>query len=1250
MPSFGDLNASLDRELGEPTTENERIRREVRESQASYEGRVAALLEWARQATEQVSQPVSSTMTFAALTQARAAHDEFVKSDYTPHSSEKDQLLAIYNEINEKLKSHDMGEYEVGEMFSPANITKVWGDLDSAIAARLAALDYNSRRFKYDKEAGEHVDWLGEATAQQNTREFVGQSSRDVNAEIEKQAAFASGEKATRSGHRDQLASDIASLRSDSSYTAPAGRSDEDIKKLWADLEAAEASRNAELQRQLEFANRREAFEGKSEALGEKFRLQAQAYDDRSFPEDLEAINALIAGLPAERSKVAAQRGEIDSLRGEYDGINNDFKYIAPIGRSISDVEELYAQIERAIDNRQRALEEKKRMLDDAARAKHFRDNETSIEQLQANLRGWLGRKHHAERLALLREKEELWEKIQAIARGNAVRRRIRDMKSHYAANVDKVIKAQAVVRGHLAREHYKMLTSRDNPPVDTVQRFLYLLDESEKDFDEELELERLKYLVVTNIRENDKREVELNHLDIKIALLIRNRSSLDEIVESTKKYLKQQKKAEAADSNNLKVLDKDARQRLESYQHLFYLLQTEPKYLAKVMTELATKETNIKFLETVVLTLYGYAQNVREEYLLLKLFQNALHEEMLNVTDEQDILRGNPVFIKLVVHYTRGARERQFLRELLQPLVLEVLDRDDLDLDVDPLSIYRMLIREEESRSGEKSTKPYDVSRSQAVESEEVMKIFVKRLKDLRGMTDKFLSAIIASLPRMPYGIRYIARELYAALKIRFPNQTDESVFIKIVGHLIYYRYMNPAIVAPEGFDVIETVITSQQRKNLGEISKMLLQVSVNRLFDDESFHLSALNEFITSANARFMQFFREVSDVPSAEDHFQIDRYDDFLKISKPTVYLAQDEIYRVHALMDEYKESITADESDPLRVILTELGPPPPPSVEGTGHGPEITLTLTNRFSDDGSEEEQRVKTTFVQTKRYCLSILRLQKGKNLREILEAPVTAEQEKLYEMQQEHESSLRRARSTRAGGIKKSESQHDVTQLSLKDLKQKALDNINVLVEAKAVSRENNYQGLLNDIAKDMRNKNRRRIQRRAELIKVRQTLAHLEEKTTYLESQKQSYQDYVNSCIGTMRDKGKKSKRRTVLPFTTQFYHVQKMKREGKVFAFGSYSYTAERLFQKGVLVELEGIPESQRSRVSLTISSDEIGVFNIEGKFLGMSVDQGTEIRLDDLLQKQFDNIQIMNLGIAKVNVNLLIFLINKKFFQQ
>lgn len=38
------------------------------------------------------------------------------------------------------------------------------------------------------------------------------------------------------------------------------------------------------------------------------------------------------------------------------------------------------------------------------------------------------------------------------------------------------------------------------------------------------------------------------------------------------------------------------------------------------------------KFMDTVIFTLYNYASNQREEYLLLKLFKTALEEEITYV------------------------------------------------------------------------------------------------------------------------------------------------------------------------------------------------------------------------------------------------------------------------------------------------------------------------------------------------------------------------------------------------------------------------------------------------------------------------------------------------------------------------------------------------------------------------------------------------------------------------------------------
>jgi Ras GTPase-activating-like protein IQGAP2/3 len=77
-------------------------------------------------------------------------------------------------------------------------------------------------------------------------------------------------------------------------------------------------------------------------------------------------------------------------------------------------------------------------------------------------------------------------------------------------------------------------------------------------------ELERLKQQVIFNIRDNADREREVNSLDLKIALLIKNRASLEDVVASTRQYRQRLERAPSADPANLKALDKDTRDKLE--------------------------------------------------------------------------------------------------------------------------------------------------------------------------------------------------------------------------------------------------------------------------------------------------------------------------------------------------------------------------------------------------------------------------------------------------------------------------------------------------------------------------------------------------------------------------------------------------------------------------------------------------------------------------------------------------------------
>ena len=261
---------------------------------------------------------------------------------------------------------------------------------------------------------------------------------------------------------------------------------------------------------------------------------------------------------------------------------------------------------------------------------------------------------------------------------------------------------------------------------------------------------------------------------------------------------------------------------------------------------------------------------------------------------------------------------------------------------------------------------------------------------------------------------------------------------------------------------------------------------------------------------------------------------------------------------------------------------------------------------------SDPDSELKALMVETKRCILYIIRVQTGADLMEVLVKPVRQEDEEHWRQLLEEEQCDRQR-----GAYADATMLSDISSMTYTDLKRTALENIVRLEQAGRITRKNHYQDLLNAIAVDIRTKHRRRLQRQKELENVRSTLTHLNEKANYLEGQLQSYNDYIEQAMQTLQNK--KGKRRTILPFTRQYFHMRELQRSGKIPKFGSYKYTARSLADKGVLATLEGYPERQWGQISITIQSDEVGIFSLEMSYGSMMIPGGSmDIPLDDLLQ--------------------------------
>uniref|UniRef100_A0A8B9GHG5 IQ motif containing GTPase activating protein 3 n=1 Tax=Amazona collaria TaxID=241587 RepID=A0A8B9GHG5_9PSIT len=880
--------------------------------------------------------------------------------------------------------------------------------------------------------------------------------------------------------------------------------------------------------------------------------------------------------------------------------------------------------------------------------------NAAFVVRLQARLRGFLVRRELAARRSILREQQPAAVRIQACWRGYKQRRAYLERLRYLRANVDAAVKIQAGVRMWQARRRYQerlryfrrnvsdgmeskssweclrgwrrmMLMHARSPPLSIVRRFIHLLEQSQQDFWEESEVLRLQEEVVKRIRANRQLESDLDLMDIKIGLLVKNRITLQEVVCHCKKLTKKNKEQLSEmmsmdKQKGLKSLSKEKRQKLEAYQHLFYLLQTQPVYLARLIFQMPQNKST-KFMESVIFTLYNYASTPREAFLLLQLFKAALQEEISSKVDHvHDILLGNATVIRMVVSFYRNARGQNALQDILGGPVQQVLQDKTLSIRTNPVDIYKAWINQNESQSGQKSQLPYEVSPEQALSYPEVQRRLDISIRNLLVMTDKFVSAITSSVDKIPYGMRYMAKILRTSLAEKFPKASAEDID-KVVGNLLYYRYMNPAVVAPDGFDIVAlsagVTLHPEQRRSLGSIAKVLQHAAARKPFDGDHAHLCGINRYLEETHHKFRRFISAACSVPEPEERFNMDEYSEMVAVAKPVIYITVGELINTHKLLLEHQDSIAPQHGDPLHALLEDLGELP---------------TLQFLLGGARNPWDATEGAALVDTKQMLVDVIQSQPGDSLPEILWTRAS-EHEEASHARLMHRRALRDAQTP--AKLQRSRSLAANSQLSMEEKKRKIIRNLRRLESLGLVDSAHQYQELINELAKDIWNQRRYRQHRKGELLKLRQTLQGLHAKTLFYEEQIDYYNQYIKTCLDN-------------LAASTRLFSSRV---SGKNKKLQSLHYTAARLFEKGVLLEIEDLPHSQfRNVIFDIIPCEESGRFQVKAKFMGIDMER-FQLHYQDLLQLQYEGVAVMKMfDKAKVNVNLLIFLLNKKFFKK
>eukprot|EP01083_Nonionella_stella_P097602 274348_1 len=346
---------------------------------------------------------------------------------------------------------------------------------------------------------------------------------------------------------------------------------------------------------------------------------------------------------------------------------------------------------------------------------------------------------------------------------------------------------------------------------VDTKKELAFNQRDMEKQIERDRDLmQKLSAEIRPASRRNFELEKNLSVLDKQIQLLIQNMISLAELNDMAGGVFTQA----PANQNQMKspLLGKK-----KLYEQLFHILQKEPKYFAALAKHVRAREVS-DYVKTVVFDMYGDQYDSREERLLLTLFQMVLKQSFDEAQDIGSFLRANTAITQMLSAYARRGQGLGILREILEKPIREMVAQTSLNLEINPVEVYKQIINSYEA----KMNKPWDGIRNptsdEAAENKYVKRLIPPRVKQLEYIAEHFIQRIIETVDSVPFGIRWICRQLAEMAQQRFP-EADRYQIGGLVGGYIYLRFFNPVVVTPESVHFVDkkSIKNNEKKFNIG-------------------------------------------------------------------------------------------------------------------------------------------------------------------------------------------------------------------------------------------------------------------------------------------------------------------------------------------------------------------------------------------------------------------------------------------------
>ncbi|KAK9479933.1 Rho GTPase activation protein [Lipomyces japonicus] len=724
--------------------------------------------------------------------------------------------------------------------------------------------------------------------------------------------------------------------------------------------------------------------------------------------------------------------------------------------------------------------------------------------------------------------------------------------------------------------------------------------------------LRDLKAQISSQSKRNFLLERDVRYLDSRIALLIQNKIASEEQGEVTN-HLEEPEIREGTFPDHDK---------LDLYGNLFFILQSEPRHIATLCRLLSMSEMD-SFLQTVMFTIYGNQYEQREEHLLLSMFQSVLSTQFESTTEFSSLLRANTPVSRMMTTYTRRGPGQGYLKSVLAKKVSSLIDNDDLDLEVNPLKVYENLYRNELKKMSGNPTAvriARAVSAEIAAENQQVKAIIQPRLARLLTIANSFLNEIIGSLETVPYGIRWICKQIRSFTRRKYPG-TDDAAVCSLIGAFFFLRFINPAVVTPQSYMLVDGTPAENPRRILTLIAKMLQNLANKPMYSKEPY-MASLSAFIEGNKARMNQFLNDLCEVPDFYETLEMDQY---IALSKKELSLSItiNEIYSMHGILEKYAQVVYPDSASHLSVILNELGPAS--AILPRAENYIIDLPLFSRFDSavehlGASLDITQSDVTFMEAKGLLVHILRSLPANH------PSVTSQPLNLYKIVE--------AAATHKDGMLVKKGIRAATLLAeLEDLG---------LLSYSGDSSGSDSNPLLDEIEEEIAQLGSLREKVLDELRSLESVYNTIRDHNDYLRGQLETYKSYLSNVrIQSGLKKSAISDRVGLVSLEG------KMHKQPKSQFLGPYKFS-QQVLQKEGAITVCNVPEKRIPNLYFNIASPTPGTFVISLHYKGRS--RGLlelNLNLDDLLEMLKNDVEVLDLEYVIVNVPMMLDFLQRQF---